>query len=209
MNFQSIFELQAQLMDKYYDIENEVCGGLKYPRRLKDNSEFQCVHAQAHIRVMTTRILEELYEADQEVPGTEKHKVEIIDALHFFTELLLFCGISSGSVWLSMEQNSFDGFFNHYPVTPNQWAGCFYDVSLYDVSFYDVSYSLSGFNHNLKAKPWSHNHKVTDVDKLRIDLANAYLAMLRLVSRNMTYEECLSIYLGKHKVNTERQENGY
>lgn len=199
MNFHNIFELQSKLMNKYHVIEVEVCGPLNHPVRLIHDYEFRHVHHQEHMRVMVTRILEELYEADQEPLGSAESKEEIIDALHFFTELLLYCGVKVEDVEFIMDEGDIHQFFQNNPQEPNRW----------DESYYDVARFLSRFTYQLKAKPWSRNPKETDINSLRMKLADAYRYMLLLVSRHMTYEECLSIYLNKHKVNTNRQDSGY
>lgn len=197
MNFHHIFELQSKLMNKYHVIETEVCGPLNHPVRLIHDYEFQNVNNQEHMRVMVTRILEELYEANQEVPGTEAHKEEIIDALHFSTELLIYCGMKVEDVEIISDE--IPKLFLNNPPEPDKW----------DESYYDVARYLSRFTHQLKAKPWSRNPKETDINSLRMKLADAYRYMLLLVSRHMTYQECLFTYLDKHEVNSHRQNSGY
>lgn len=199
MNFHNIFKLQSQLMNNYRVIELEVCGPLHHPEVILHDYEFQVVSYQEHMRVMVSRILEELYEADQEVRGSHEFKEEIIDALHFFTELLLYCGVKVEDVEFVMDEGDIHQFFQNNPVVPNKW----------DESYYDVARFLSRFTYQLKAKPWSRNPKPTDITSLKVKLADAYRYMLLLVSRHMTYEECLFIYLDKHEVNVHRQNSGY
>ena len=93
-----IFERQHSLAVKYTPIEGQ--NGLLqtelFPGDLDDRK------SQARMKDFAWRTQEELYEATESLTHKEHDNVhfleEVIDAIHFFTELNLFCGYTSEDV---------------------------------------------------------------------------------------------------------------
>jgi hypothetical protein len=103
---QSIFDKQGKLMIKYHDIEKE--SGLLQtedcPVNINDNK------GQSRLKDFAWRITEELGEAMnclKNKPWKQTHMItdethyqeELIDALHFFVELLILSGMTAEDVY--------------------------------------------------------------------------------------------------------------
>ena len=201
MTLTDIHERQSALMNQYHAIEVKVMCGSVYPTRITQSHETQNVHCQEHIRAIIWRGFEELCEAGREELHSDAFKEELIDALHFFTEVNLFCGWS----YLDLAP------MFHDPMFVTRWKesgvqSCRHtfkaDIGILMAQYADATYCL-------KSKPWKQSPKVTDWGQFKEELARAYFALLLMLSQYLSHDELLEIYFKKAGVNQTRQETGY
>jgi len=186
----AIFDKQRELALKYHPIEAK--SGLlqthDFPVNLHDP------RGQARLKDLAWRTIEELGEATECIDTDKEHfREELIDALHFFIELLLSA---------NMSHNDF-GLLD--VLHENLMA---YDHINYALWVFTESLSLS--MNCLKNKPWKQTHMETDVvyfkSKLE-DSMTAFIAMLK--TAGLTPEDIYSYYFKKNQVNQFRQRSNY
>lgn len=196
MNLSQVHDKQSSLMNQYHAIEMKVCGQLNHPTRIIHPHEWQSVHVQDHIRLIIWRGIEELAEAGREEIGSLAFKTELIDALHFFTEANLFCGLTYDDLNLGGFEKVWQqyGTYPHGPFTRQ--------LSNVTSAYADATYWL-------KSKPWKQTPKHTEVEGFIKSLSYAYEAVLRLLQTYMKYDEAMAIYFGKAAENVQRQNTGY
>lgn len=200
MTILKVFEKQSALMNQYHSIEMKVCLGVKYPTRVIHNWETQDVHVQEHIRLIIWRGIEEMREAGRELNHSPEFKVELIDALHFFTEACLFCNLTWSDVSMRFKDEQLE---HHWMLGRTRIKEPFNRQMVHVVNAYaDATYLL-------KSKPWKQTPKPTEWHDFTIKLAQAFEEFLLLLQSRMTYDEAMALYFDKAAGNVTRQETGY
>lgn len=198
-NLQSVHERQSQLMNQYAAIEHRVAGNKPHATRIIRYIETQGVANQEHIRAIIWRGVEELNEARVE-SNPNLQKVELIDALHFFTEVNCFSGLDMSSL----------EFTN--PDVEMQWVNGKLSIEAPDnfkAAMGEIVSRYCDATYQLKSKPWKQTPKKTDWDEFVRLLSIAYEEFICLLAAYMTHQECMDLYFGKAQENQTRQETGY
>ena len=181
-----IFSKQTELLVKYQDIE-------KLPNWPID---IDAMESQTIIKDFKQRILEELAEAfEAYVAKDEDHFFEeLMDALHFATELMILIGIDSKEVF------QIDGL--NPSKLPNGWR---YDIRLWDITY------IYGLGMNcLKNKPWKQSQVLTDKPLFHKYMLEGYKKLLTfLLEAGMSSDLMYNYYCKKNEVNKFRQRSKY
>lgn len=181
-----IFERQKALHYRYKPIESHNKLGLA----LVDNLPFSIDDPrwQYVIKDFAWRVTEELTEAlEAHEEGNHLHTLEeIIDALHFYTELLIICGYTPEDVncrWLSIT----------------------------DVNILRPIYRLGIACNFLKQKPWKNTHVITDKRRFKNNLIAGYKDLLKLAMDCGldTMAGVYVVYMQKSYVNSFRIDSNY
>ena len=189
---QGIFQRQAELHERYKGIEEANGLGLALVKNRSfslDDPKWQYI-----IKDFAWRITEEIAEAiEAQDHGNDLHVIEeLIDALHFYTELLIMCKIPY--------QDISDEYFSH----PN--------LPLYWMSVYHLGIACNF----LKCKPWKNTHVITDTERFRNALKEGYVILLSIIMETTvngkkiaTLENIYMIYFKKSLVNQFRIDSNY
>jgi len=185
---EGIFKRQSELHEKYKGIEYKNGIGLG----LVENEDFNIDSPrwQYVIKDYAWRVTEEMTEAmEAQRGGNELHESEeLIDALHFYTELLIICGITSPNVLKNTvkvrDYNELNYFYSVYPL--------------------GLACNL------LKNKPWKNSHLITDHVRFRSHLIEGYEALFVKILKNLgSAAAVFTVYYKKSLVNQFRQESNY
>ena len=187
-----IFERQLELHKKYKPIEEANGIGLSLVKDRPfslDDPKWQYI-----IKDFAWRITEELAEANEAaIFEHEEHTIEeLIDALHFYTELLIMCG-----------------------VTYDEIDVC--NICVFSAArFWKPVYFLGIACNFLKCKPWKNTHVMTDANRFRSALITGYsLLMMDILASSVhgktisTMENVYMIYFKKSLVNQFRMDSNY
>lgn len=182
-----IFARQEELHEKYKHVEHGNGLGLHL---IKDKKfSLDCPRCQYIIKDFAWRVTEELTEAlEAHHDGNELHCVEeIIDALHFYTELLILCGYDARDIDLSLLH------------------GCDSESILMPIYPVGLACNL------LKNKPWKNTHLITDEKRFKEFITIGYIDLLSLaISRGLDHiENVYMVYMKKNLVNKFRIESNY
>lgn len=222
---EAIFGRQNELMIKYHDIE--LRSGLMQTEDCPVNLDDK--RGQARIKDYSWRVTEELGEAlDARLQDDLPHfKEELIDGLHFLTELSILSGIgvdniikngidyweekegnnwASGALWESVVAEAYDldklkGLIH--------LAGHLYDD-------FDLEERISSFVMHigmtcncLKNKPWKQSNMITDKEAFYKSLGATWISYISILMITMDAEEICDTYLRKSQVNKFRQRSNY
>lgn len=198
---EAIFRRQKELMAKYHHIEaaSGLCQTEDVPVDLNDK------RGQARIKDFAWRITEELGESLDASSDLEHRQEELIDGLHFLTELTILSGkehfeISSGS------------------FSPEDTGEADYLEMLYeDSKELEADTVLKGFIMNLgmlcnclKNKPWKQSHMKTDKVAYYGRLEKVWVYYMGLMrTSGMSTDDIANTYLKKAQVNAFRQRSNY
>jgi hypothetical protein len=177
----AIFDKQMELALKYSDIEKM--------GTLLDSTDtnIDTAEGQKWIKDFAWRTTEELCEADEAKPLSDDHyREELIDALHFLTELSIIAGYNGAFV------NSLEPKYGK------------------DTTSYDVIYELGLMCNCLKNKPWKQSQIMTDRKEFTVHFKSAWMALLQLLYQSGLYDiELYNVYFKKNAVNQFRQRSKY
>ena len=194
---EQIFKRQLELMEKYHDIEAR-SGIFNY----QDDGtpvNLTTVGGQARIKHLAWYTVEEIAEA---LDGKDKaqQQEELVDALHFFVELCIASGYN------------YD-FFEPLELMFGRVKRFHSDI---DEGFLAQSvtkfiYALGNAMNRLKNKPWKQTPVPVDIPAYEGWLT---LAMFHFIQIAWAYgihqpQQLVDLYMGKAKVNQQRQESGY
>lgn len=186
---QGIFQRQTELHEKYKSIEEANGLGLALVKNRPfsfDDPKWQYV-----IKDFAWRITEEIAEAvEAHEDKNDLHVVEeLIDALHFYTELLIICEIDYNNISL--------GNFEK-------------------LSIWSPVYHLGVACNFLKCKPWKNTHVITDTKRFNIELIKGYRILLSIIMSSSidgnfitTIGNVYMIYFKKSLVNQFRISSNY
>lgn len=222
---EAIFGRQNELMIKYHDIE--LRSGLMQTEDCPVNLDDK--RGQARIKDYSWRVTEELGEAlDARMQDDLPHfKEELIDGLHFLTELSILSGIGVDNIikngidyWEEKEGNSWA-----YGILWDSVVSEAYDLDklrgllhlagyLYDD--FDLEERISSFIMHigmtcncLKNKPWKQSNMITDKEAFYKSLGATWISYISILMITMDAEEICDTYLRKSQVNKFRQRSNY
>lgn len=201
---QAIFTRQKSLMDKYHDIELK--SGLLQTEDCPVNLDDK--RGQARIKDFSWRVTEELGEALDAKATKDHYQEELIDGLHFLTELTILAG---------------KDYHNLLP----EGTALYHNDRLEDLvenakecisrNGDNLNYWVSKFIENLgmmcnclKNKPWKQSMMKTDHEAFYSRLSEVWVIYITiLVVSGMTAQDIADIYLKKSQVNQFRQRSNY
>lgn len=201
----AIFDRQKELMAKYHDIEKR--SGLLQTEDCPVNLDDK--RGQARIKDFAWRITEEVGEALDAYFGDndiEHFNEELVDGLHFLTELTILAGIEPEEVVALVVkteepvENSLDEICHHVILKE-----------------YDLPYAITtlvrrlGMMCNtLKNKPWKQSHMKTDKEMFKEKLGEVWEIYIHVLVCSLgTSDAIADVYLKKSQVNKFRQRSNY
>lgn len=199
----AIFNRQKELMEKYHDIEKR--SGLLQTEECPINLDDK--RGQARIKDFAWRVTEEVGEALESFvyEHNELHfKEELIDGLHFLTELTILSGLNETEIIEGEEGKYLETLVNDWE---DVWK---YSSPTIDTLVTKFICHLGMMCNCLKNKPWKQSHMRTDKNNFYDLLKKVwkdYIALL--VYSNMDAEAITEIYLKKSQVNKFRQRSNY
>lgn len=192
----AIFNRQKELMTKYHDIEKR--SGLLQTEDCPVNLDDK--RGQARIKDFAWRIMEEVGEAldAKNKYDVEHFKEELIDGLHFLTELSILSGAEPKDVvWQKIDGlDLLDSL-------------CQVDRIDLDKAIINLVMDLGMMCNCLKNKPWKQTSILTDKDEFYYKLLLVWSDYINLLLKVMDSDEIISIYLKKSQVNQFRQRSNY
>lgn len=192
---EAIFNRQRELMDKYHHIEKR--SGLMQtedcPVDLNDK------RGQARIKDFSWRVMEEVGEALDAIRQNDmEHYVEeLIDGLHFLTELTILSGIDIDKLSPMNEEDKLESIIMFsYEADPQSLV-------------VDLVENLGMMCNCLKNKAWKQTNMLTDKDNFYSKLVEVWKVYVSILSVDLTPDEIVDIYLKKSQVNKFRQRSNY
>lgn len=201
----AIFDRQKELMSKYHDIEKR--GGLLQTEDCPVNLDDK--RGQARIKDFAWRMTEEVGEALDALYGDndDEHFIEeLIDGLHFLTELTILAGCEPREIVDLVtysrpeESDGLDAICKRvYPKCLNLES----EVTM-------LIRTLGMMCNTLKNKPWKQSHMKTDKEVFKEKLGRVWSTYIRILIGTLgTPEAIADIYLKKSQVNKFRQRSNY
>lgn len=207
---QAIFLRQKELWKKYHDIEfkngTALCPG-NYPLDL-DNKKAQVV-----IKDYCWRVVEELGEALDGRDDDKHLQEELVDGLHFLTELTILVGRDYNTI-TDFEPDMAEGDYlemmyrdgkTKFEVIEDNCLDCYLETA---VSHFITQIGM--MCNCLKNKPWKQTHMSTDVNQFfkRMELVWIDYFSILVISGMSSYD-IADNYLRKSQVNQFRQRSNY
>lgn len=188
-----IFDRQRELMDKYHYIEER--SGLLQTADCPVNLDDR--RGQARIKDFSWRVTEELGEALDALgqDDMEHFAEELVDGLHFLTELTILAGLDWDDL-LPLEV-----MYSNTASRANDGL---------DQRVYDYVEGIGMMCNCLKNKPWKQSMMQTDRVAFFARLHSVwarYIAIMETVFESP--EDIVSVYLKKSQVNKFRQRSNY
>lgn len=201
---QAIFTRQKSLMDKYHDIE--LRSGLLQTEDCPVNLDDK--RGQARIKDFSWRVTEELGEALDAKVTKDHYQEELIDGLHFLTELTILAGK------------------DYHNILPEGTA-LYHNDRLEDLvenakecisrNGDNLDYWVSKFIENLgmmcnclKNKPWKQSMMKTDQNAFYGRLAEVWVLYITILAvSGMDADSIATTYLKKSQVNKFRIRSAY
>ena len=201
---QAIFTRQKSLMDKYHDIE--LRSGLMQTEDCPVNLDDK--RGQARIKDFSWRVTEELGEALDAKATKDHYQEELIDGLHFLTELTILAGkdyhnlLPEGTA-LYPEDRLEDLVENVKECISQNGDNLNYWVSKFIEN-------LGMMCNCLKNKPWKQSMMKTDRNVFYGRLAEVWVLYITLlVVSGMDADSIVTTYLKKSQVNKFRIRSAY
>jgi len=185
-----IFARQAELHEKYKGIEEGNGLGLGFvvgrPFSI-DDPVWQYI-----IKDYAWRVTEEITEAIEAADHSKVHLVEeLIDALHFYTEMLILCDIQPTH-------------FEKYTPRPTV------DLVKDPLQMLNTTYHIGIACNLLKNKPWKNTHVLTDWNRFVSSMVLGYVSLLNTIFHHVGSMEALYVFYHKKAlVNVFRQNSNY
>lgn len=197
-----ILERQHELAMKYTPIEkaNGLLETEDFPVVLDDRK------GQARLKNFAWRIQEELYEATEALVLHKEDQThfleEMIDAVHFYAELVLLCGYQNElKDQMAAQILACEALTNDH-LHSNEVAGYIYCC---------IGQPLGQAMNCLKNKPWKQSHMTTDEEKFKFNILAISAGFVRVLHNlfNMTEEDIFNLYFKKSEVNKFRIRSNY
>lgn len=201
----AIFDRQKSLMGKYHDIELK--SGLLQTEDCPVNLDDK--RGQARIKDFSWRVTEELGEALDAKANKDHYQEELIDGLHFLTELTVLAGKDYNTILpintpaydedhlRDLVENAKEVISRKLNDTLDFWVSRFIE-------------QLAMVCNCLKNKPWKQSMMKTDQEAFYNRLAEAWVCYITiLVVSGMGAEDIANVYLKKSQVNQFRQRSNY
>jgi dimeric dUTPase (all-alpha-NTP-PPase superfamily) len=201
---QAIFKRQSELMEKYHDIEAR--SGLLQTPFVPVNINDK--RGQARIKDFAWRLTEELGEALDALSHEEHFQEELIDGLHFLTELTILAGKDYNSIIPNtIDVENIEGDYLdklHAIATINYISTHLADNIMIFIR------ELGMMCNCLKNKPWKQSQMLTDMEAFNTRLYNTWVAYIGILEESgLLSEDIANIYLKKSQVNQFRQRSNY
>lgn len=201
----AIFNRQKELMAKYHHIEAR--SGLLQTEDCPVNLDDR--RGQARIKDFSWRVMEELGEALDAKSHTDHYQEELIDGLHFLTELTILAGRDYNTI-IPEDLPKFhsDRLEDLYETARTHIDGPVHtDINHWVAQFVE---QLAMMCNCLKNKPWKQSMMKTDREAFYGRLTNVwvcYMAILAMAGMEPT--DIADTYLRKSQVNQFRQRSNY
>lgn len=201
----AIFNRQKELMAKYHHIEAR--SGLLQTENCPVNLDDR--RGQARIKDFSWRVMEELGEALDAKSHTDHYQEELIDGLHFLTELTILAGRNYNTI-IPEDLPKFhsDHLEDLYETALTHIDGPVHtDINHWVAQFVE---QLAMMCNCLKNKPWKQSMMKTDREAFYGRLTNVwvcYMAILAMTGMKPT--DIADTYLRKSQVNQFRQRSNY
>lgn len=201
---QAIFNRQKSLMSKYHGIE--LRSGLLQTEDCPVNLDDK--RGQARIKDFSWRVTEELGEALDAKANKDHYQEELIDGLHFLTELTVLAGKDYDTILP-------EGIFTHHEdhlwdLVENAKENILEygrDLDSWVTKFIE---QLAMMCNCLKNKPWKQSMMKTDLEAFYHRLTNVWVCYVTiLVVSGMNAQDIANTYLKKSQVNQFRQRSNY
>ncbi|MBO7695469.1 MAG: dUTP diphosphatase [Methanobrevibacter sp.] len=192
----AIFDRQKELMEKYHDIELK--SGLMQTEQCPVNLDDK--KGQARIKDFSWRVIEEVGEALDALEQDDMvhYSEELIDGLHFLTELTILSGY---------DYNSF--FDVEYKDCLSMLIDDASNFSCINDAVSKLVKDLGMMCNCLKNKPWKQTNMVTDKSLFFSQLNKVWRNYIGLLNFTLTCDDIVNIYLKKSQVNKFRQRSNY
>lgn len=193
----AIFNRQKELMEKYHYIEQR--SGLLQtedcPVDLNDK------RGQARLKDFSWRVTEELGEALDalRIQDLEHYNEELIDGLHFLTELSILSGVEFKFLSDYTKGDSLE-----YLYTKNKK-----DISELNNLIAIYVENIGMMCNCLKNKAWKQTNMLTDKNNFFNKLKSVWNIYISILSTQLTCDDIVDIYLRKSQVNKFRQRSQY
>lgn len=201
---QAIFNRQKSLMGKYHDIE--LRSGLLQTEDCPVNLDDK--RGQARIKDFSWRVMEELGEALDARASSDHYQEELIDGLHFLTELTVLAGKDYDTILPEGIPTYHEDHLEDLVENAKrniQGYGC--DLDSWVTQFIE---QLAMMCNCLKNKPWKQSMMKTDQEAFYNRLTNVWVYYITiLVVSGMNAQDIANIYLKKSQVNQFRQRSNY
>lgn len=201
----AIFDRQKSLMGKYHDIELK--SGLLQTEDCPVNLDDK--RGQARIKDFSWRVTEELGEALDAKANKDHYQEELIDGLHFLTELTILAGKDYNTI---LPFNIPKYHEDHLRDLVENAKEATYRKANYYLDFWVSRFieQLAMMCNCLKNKPWKQSMMKTDQEAFYNRLAEAWVCYIAiLVISEMGAEDIANVYLKKSQVNQFRQRSNY
>lgn len=200
----AIFDRQKSLMGKYHDIELK--SGLLQTEDCPVNLDDK--RGQARIKDFSWRVTEELGEALDAKANSDHYQEELIDGLHFLTEMTVLAGkdydtILPEGIPTHCEDHLEDLVENAKNLMDDYGGNLTYWVTKFIEQ-------LAMMCNCLKNKPWKQSMMKTDKEAFYHRLTNVWVYYITiLVVSGLNAQDIANIYLKKSQVNQFRQRSNY
>ena len=201
---QAIFLRQKSLMDKYHHIEAR--SGLLQTEDCPVNLDDR--RGQARLKDFSWRVMEELGEALDAKAHQDHYQEELIDGLHFLTELTILAGRDYDTI-IPKDIPMFheDHLEDLVETARNELTTHTDDLNYWVSRFVE---QLAMMCNCLKNKPWKQSMMKTDREAFHGRLTNAWVCYITiLVVSGMDSTSIADTYLRKSQVNQFRQRSNY
>lgn len=218
---QEIFDKQKELMVKYHHIE--VANGLVQTEDVPVNIHTR--EGQARLRDFAWRFTEEIGEAldsretymmDPTQVNKEDFQEELIDSLHFLTELSILAGFEPEDIMTTKPYHldSLETLLD---------KGVMYLVNLPGYNYFstsegrivpqlvsDLIQQLAMTINTLKNKVWKQSIRAVEEDLFEERLRQTWIIFFALLScTKLTTDDIYKMYIFKNNKNKDRQKGGY
>lgn len=201
----AIFNRQKELMAKYHHIEAR--SGLLQTEDCPVNLDDR--RGQARIKDFSWRVMEELGEALDAKSHTDHYQEELIDGLHFLTELTILAGRDYNTI-IPEDLPKFhsDHLEDLYETALTRINGLVYTgINHWVAQFVE---QLAMMCNCLKNKPWKQSMMKTDREAFYGRLTNAWICYMAILAMaGMKPTDIADTYLRKSQVNQFRQRSNY
>lgn len=211
-----IFERQHHLATKYVGIEE--ANGLLQTPDFPVNIDSR--KGQARLKDFAWRTMEELFEATDALSihsDNEEHFLEeMIDAIHFFTELNLLCGFTVNDIKKyyeipeGIDTLEFLAQLTHeIPMVQDEKDLKYIPTPC--LIYTTIGQCIGNAMNKLKNKPWKQTHMVTDFEAFKEALLPAWFGFVRVLHQKygLTAEGIFTLYFKKSEVNKFRIKSQY
>lgn len=200
----AIFDRQKSLMGKYHDIELK--SGLLQTEDCPVNLDDK--RGQARIKDFSWRVTEELGEALDARDNRDHYQEELIDGLHFLTELTILAGKDYDTIL--PPGIPFHDADHLKDLVENAKALIYSEEYSLDIWISHFIQQLAMMCNCLKNKPWKQSMMKTDQEAFYRRLMGAWCCYVAiLVISGMSAEDIARVYLKKSQVNQFRQRSNY